>query len=158
MRQHDLTHVVRWFSDPEIRHWFHSSETGPESLEALEAAFRQLGEDRADFMIESLEGRVLGNTNLYNINQLHGRAELYVCIGEKDAWNQGYGTDAIKTLLRFAFAELDLRRVELITDADNLRGIRCYEKCGFIREGVLRERRLRYGQPIDMLGMSVLKA
>jgi RimJ/RimL family protein N-acetyltransferase len=49
-----------------------------------------------------------------------------------------------------------LRRVTLITDADNERGIRCYEKCGFVKEGVLRGHRLRHGEPLDMLAMAVL--
>jgi RimJ/RimL family protein N-acetyltransferase len=52
---------------------------------------------------------------------------------------------------------MGLRRIGLITDADNLRGVRCYEKAGFVREGLLRAHRLRYGQPIDMLTMAVLK-
>jgi RimJ/RimL family protein N-acetyltransferase len=50
-----------------------------------------------------------------------------------------------------------LRRVDLLTDADNERGLRCYEKCGFVREGLLRKRRLRFGQPVDMIVMSVLR-
>jgi RimJ/RimL family protein N-acetyltransferase len=50
-----------------------------------------------------------------------------------------------------------MRRVDLITDIDNERGIRCYEKCGFVREGVLRAHRLRYGQPLDMATMAVLR-
>ena len=55
------------------------------------------------------------------------------------------------------FEELGLRRVDLHTDADNARGIRCYEKCGFVREGVMRERRVRYGKPLDMVLMAVLR-
>src|SRR2546422_491111 len=45
----------------------------------------------------------------------------------------------------------------LHSDADNARGIRGYEKCGFVREGVMRESRLRYGKPLDMLLMAVLR-
>jgi hypothetical protein len=47
--------------------------------------------------------------------------------------------------------------VTLIADADNARGIRCYEKCGFVREAVLRGHRLRYGRPLDMIAMGVLR-
>ena len=52
---------------------------------------------------------------------------------------------------------MGLRRVQLITDEDNARGIRCYEKCGFVREGLLRAHRLRYGKPLNMVIMGVLK-
>jgi RimJ/RimL family protein N-acetyltransferase len=78
-------------------------------------------------------------------------------IGEKDCWSQGYGTDAILTLLRHAFFEMNLHRVELQVYADNLRGIACYRKCGFIEE--VRHRRYRYrnGEWIDALTMGVLR-
>lgn len=42
-------------------------------------------------------------------------------------------------MLSYAFKRLGLRRVELIADIDNARGIRCHEKYGFVHEGVLRE-------------------
>jgi RimJ/RimL family protein N-acetyltransferase len=48
--------------------------------------------------------------------------------------------------------------VSLTVDRDNDRAIRCYEKCGFVREGVLRAHRLRFGQPIDMIVMGILCA
>ena len=85
------------------------------------------------------------------------RAELAISIGEKDCWSRGLGTDAVRTVLRHGFEDLGLRRVDLHTDADNARGIRCYEKCGFVREGVMRARRLRYGEPLDMVLMAVLR-
>jgi RimJ/RimL family protein N-acetyltransferase len=85
------------------------------------------------------------------------RAELAISIGETDCWSRGYGTDAIRAVLRHAFETMGLRRIDLHTDADNARGIRCYEKCGFVREGVMRERRLRYGKPLDMVVMGALR-
>jgi len=87
----------------------------------------------------------------------HRRAELAISIGETDCWSRGYGTDAIMAVLRHAFEEMGLRRIDLYTDADNARGIRCYEKCSFVREGVMRQRRLRYGKPLDMVVMGVLR-
>jgi RimJ/RimL family protein N-acetyltransferase len=50
-----------------------------------------------------------------------------------------------------------LNRVELMTDADNMRGRRCYEKCGFVEEGVLRQHRLIEGRFGDTIMMSVLR-
>jgi len=47
--------------------------------------------------------------------------------------------------------------VDLTTDADNLRGIRCFQKCGFVREGLLRAHRLRRGQPVNAVTMAVLR-
>jgi RimJ/RimL family protein N-acetyltransferase len=108
------------------------------------------------WVIETLDGVAIGIIGLQSIDDVHGRAELGISIGEKAYWSRGYGTDAICALLRYAFGALSLRRVELITDIDNERGIRCYEKCGFVREGILRAHRLRYGEPLDMVLMAVL--
>jgi RimJ/RimL family protein N-acetyltransferase len=112
---------------------------------------------RMAWIIETLEGYPMGNVSLIGIDLAHGRAELGIGIGEQDYWGRGYGTDAIRVLLRFVFRNLGLRRITLVTDIDNERGIRCYEKAGFRREGVLRGHRLRYGQPLDMVAMAVLK-
>jgi len=58
---------------------------------------------------------------------------------EKDYLGKDYGTDAMRTLLRYLFGEMKLHRVELNTWSENKRAIRCYEKCGSHLEGTLRE-------------------
>jgi RimJ/RimL family protein N-acetyltransferase len=159
LAERDLPLLLRWSNDPEVRHWLHRSERPPSTLE-LE---RELHEQRlrdplsVDWCIETSDGGPIGVLRLRGIDEAHTRAELGVYIGEKDRWGRGHGTDAIRRVLRFAFEELGLRRVWLITDADNARGIRCYQKCGFAQEGVLRGHRLRYGRPLDMLAMGVLR-
>ncbi len=151
---------ARWMADAEVRHWLHRSEDGPEHLTRA-AIERKIGEVLADptelrFLVETSEAVPIGDVGLLGIHP-HARAELSIKIGEKPYWSRGHGTDAIRCLLGFAFGELGLRRVTLIADADNARGIRCYEKCGFRHEGVLRAHRLRYGKPIDMVAMAVLR-
>jgi diamine N-acetyltransferase len=158
-----LDHVdvlTRWDADPEVRHWLHRSEDPPERLAraAVETLVREGLADPGEvrFMIEADDGALIGQIRLIGIHP-HGRAELAILIGEKGYWSRGYGRDAILRLLRFGFEELGLRRVTLIADADNARGIRCYERCGFRHEGVLRAHRLRYGRPLDMVIMAILR-
>lgn len=150
---------VRWFSDPRVRHWLHLSETPLPTLESERVRYEISERDpaRLTWIIETGEGEAIGNISLAGIDETHGRAELGVSIGDPAYWGRGYGQDAIRTLLRFAFAELGLRRITLIADADNERGIRCYEKCGFVREGLLRGHRLRHGRPTDMVAMAVMR-
>ena len=62
-----------------------------------------------------------------------------------------------RTLLRLAFSEMNLHRIHLRVDADNARGIRCYEKCGFRPEGTMRDAIFREGRYHDQLLMSVLR-
>lgn len=155
----DLPHLVRWLNDPDVRHWQHRSEGGPETPASQSARLKLIREHPTDIFwhIDAADGTPLGNVGLVALDRVHGRAELYVFIGEKTYWSGGYGTDAIRVVLRHAFGDLGLRRVHLVVDADNARAIRCYEKCGFVREGTLREHRLRHGEPIDMITMAALR-
>jgi RimJ/RimL family protein N-acetyltransferase len=91
-----------------------------------------------------------------DIHPLQRRAEVHLSIGEKDVWGRGYGARAVRRLLAHAFEDLGLRRVYAMADEDNARVIRCLEKCGFSREGLLRRHRLRHGRPTDMVVMGVL--
>ena len=151
----DLPLLVRWANDRDVRHWLHRSERPPSTLESERERLR----DRtwAEWCIEAADGRAIGLVRLRGIEDSQGCAELAIVIGEKGCWGRGYGTDAIRLVLRHAFGELGLRRVWLITDADNLRGQRCFQKCGFVPEALLRGHRLRYGQPLDMIAMGVLR-
>jgi RimJ/RimL family protein N-acetyltransferase len=154
----DLPTLIRWYADPEVNHWLHQSEYRDVSDERVRAKFGP-GSERGDvrWLIETTEGTEIGLLRLEGIEWRHGRAELAVLIGQEDYRSRGYGTEAIGLALACAFGELGLRLVYLITDADNARGIRCYEKCGFRREGEMRGHRLRYGEPLDMVMMAVLK-
>jgi ribosomal-protein-alanine N-acetyltransferase len=154
----DLPLLVRWMNDPDVRHWLHQSERPDATVETVRVRFGldQEGLPNLVWMIETLEGRPVGHIGLLRVDPHSLCTELAISIGETDAWSRGYGTDAIRAILRHAFTDLGLRRIYLYTDADNARGIRCYEKCGFVREGVMREQRLPYGKPLDMVVMGVL--
>ena len=155
----DLPLLVRWINDPDVRHWLHHSDRPDATVESVRGRFGLTVERFPNlvWMIETIEERPVGHVGLLQVDPHHKRAELAISIGEKECWSRGYGTDAIRTVLRHGFEDLGLRRVDLHTDADNARGIRCYEKCGFVREGVMRKRRLRYGKPLDMVLMAVLR-
>lgn len=155
----DAPLFVRWYADPDLLHWLHLSEGPAVTAESWHKAREASVEDSTAvaWIIETLAGLPIGHLGINRIDPVHYRATLYIAIGEKGYWGQGYGTDAIRLVLRDAFERLGMRRVDLITDIDNERGIRCYEKCGFVREGVLRAHRLRYGQPLDMVQMAVLR-
>ena len=87
---------------------------------------------RRRFAIETLDGKHIGNCMYYDIDEGKGQAELGIMISDRDYWNQGYGTDAITTLLHHIFNTTRLERVYLNTLDWNLRAQKCFEKCGFV--------------------------
>jgi len=156
IEREDIPRFLKWLNDPGVRHYL--SMYLPLSRAQAEEWFeRQLKNERARvFAIETMEGEHIGNIGLHDISWKDRCAELGIFIGESDFWGQGYGTDAIRTLLRLAFQEMGLHRVSLRVFDFNPRAIRCYQKCGFRQEGCLREAHFTEGRYHDVLIMSVL--
>ena len=111
------------------------------------------------FAIRALDdNRLLGDINLEVINNWGSRdAFVGLGLGDRNDWGKGYGTDAMKVMLRFAFTEINLWRVTLTVFEYNPRGIRSYEKVGFQHEGHLRGALLRDGKRWHMLYMGILR-
>ncbi len=89
------------------------------------------------FAIETLDGKHIGNCSCYNVSEVKGEAELGVMIGNRDYWDEGYGTDAVITLVSYAFREKNIKRIYLKTLDSNTRAQKCFRKCGFILYGRL---------------------
>ncbi len=153
----DIPAFVRWFNDPEVRRYLQMYL--PMSQAQEERWFEsQLEEHDGHVLgIETLDGTLIGNVGLHGIDWKDRRAVLGIVIGEKEYWNRGYGTEAVSTLLGFAFGEMNLHRISLRVYEYNERAIRCYEKCGFRLEGRLRKARFHAGKYHDELIMAVLR-
>lgn len=110
------------------------------------------------FGIRTLEGdRLVGSCGLDGHVFPHGEGFVGIGIGERELWSKGYGTDGMILILRYAFLELNLRRVALSTSEFNPRAIRSYEKAGFTHEGRVRGCIQREGRHWDMLFMGILR-
>ena len=157
VRQDDLPHFQRWLNDPDVYRWLFEIEP-PVTMAQERQWWREmrLNPNEIVWAIETREGELLGDIAL-RPNFRYRWTDLGLFIGEKSLWDQGFGTDAICTLLRHALGRMGMNRVSLMVDEDNSRAIGCYEKCGFIREGLMREHRLVDGEPKNTVMMAVLK-
>lgn len=100
---------------------------------------------------------LIGNLELRDLNAVSRVGEIGIMIGDRAYWSRGYGEDAMRTICRFGFRDLDLHRIELTVAAFNPRAVRCYEKVGFSIEGRLRDHRYVAGRYYDTLIMGVLR-
>ncbi|MBG7610417.1 MAG: GNAT family N-acetyltransferase [Anaerolineae bacterium] len=108
--------------------------------------------------IHTLENdRLIGFVGFDGISWTHGNTWIGIGLGENEYWGQGYGTDAMRVMLRYAFTELNLHRVTLNVFAYNKRAIRSYEKTGFQVEGCERGALDRDGRRWDIIYMGILK-
>ncbi len=112
--------------------------------------------DHIHFAIEA-DGKLIGGIGIRSIDRVAGTAEMGVGIGDREYWGRGYGRDAIKVLLEYAFEMQNLHRVWLRTGSLNERAIRCYRACGFVQEGILRQHDWSYGGRCDVLCMGILR-
>ena len=111
------------------------------------------------FYIRALEDdRLIGDIGLGGVQRNHGEAWVGMGIGEREYWGKGYGTDAMRLVLRYAFTELNLHRVTLGVYVYNQRAIRSYEKAGFIVEGRERGSVRKDGSRFDSLVMGILRS
>lgn len=153
LRPEDAHAVARWYEDAEFGRMFDSSPAVPRTPARIARWFEDADRSRDSFTfaIRPLyTEELLGIVDLDTIQWTHRTAWLAIAIGEPDNRGQGYGTDAMHLLLRFAFDELNLHRLQLTVFEYNRRAIRLYERLGFVREGVFREALLRDGRRWDM--------
>jgi RimJ/RimL family protein N-acetyltransferase len=133
----DCELFTKWMNDPNItnntggsvaitsllseRRWIENSATASSNF---------TGNDVYIFSIIKKENdEAIGNINLININQIHRIANVGIMIGEHDEHNKGYGTDAMKCMLGYAFNTLNFQNIMLNVYDFNERAQKCYEKC-----------------------------
>jgi RimJ/RimL family protein N-acetyltransferase len=157
IEREDIPTFVRWLNDPEVRRYLELYLPISRAEEERWFEARLADDSSRVFAIETGEGMVIGNIGLHQLDWKNRNAMLGIVIAEKEYWGRGYGTDAITALLGFAFNEMNLHRIYLSVFDFNERAIRCYEKCGFRREGRAREALFREGRYRDSIHMAILR-
>jgi RimJ/RimL family protein N-acetyltransferase len=155
--QSDAPSFVTWLNDPEVSRFLLVYR--PMTLVAEEQFISKLGQgDDIVLGIVLRDGdRLIGGTGLHQIDQRCRRACFGIVIGDKAAWGRGFGSEATRLLVGYAFETLNLNRIWLNVYEYNERGVRAYEKVGFRREGVLRQDTFRDGRYWDTIAMAVLR-
>jgi Acetyltransferases, including N-acetylases of ribosomal proteins len=156
----DIPMFMRWFND--LRTTRTLLFIGPMGTAAEEAWFTQMsehhGKDRWFFVICRLEDdRPVGSTDLHEVDLRNGNASLGIAIGDPADTGKGYGSDALRSLLGFAFDQLRLERIELDVYDFNDRARGLYERVGFRHEGTLRHALFSDGAFHDLHRMSILR-
>jgi RimJ/RimL family protein N-acetyltransferase len=150
---------ARWSRDSEYRRLQDSDPALPVSVAEARAHFADEAPSDGEyhFAIHTLEpDRLIGFVSLW-LRWQHADAWLGIGIGDRADWGQGYGTEALRIALRYAFEELNLHRVSLTVLGANPRAQRAYEKAGFVVEGRQRSQNQYDGRRIDDVFMGILR-
>ncbi len=133
---------------------------GPSSEAAAKeriATWSANDKDDVGFAIETLEDPpvLVGHIGLWGATPKDLCATLGIALGSEYT-GRGYGSDAMRVIVDYAFRELGLHRLQLSVAPFNQAGIRAYEKAGFVEEGRHRESVLHDGRWYDDVLMSIL--
>ncbi|MAS35043.1 MAG: RimJ/RimL family protein N-acetyltransferase [Anaerolineaceae bacterium] len=160
VRREDLPLLNAFNNDVEVELASGGDPPMPQPLPMLEAEYEQQwakgGRDNASFVIEA-DGKCIGGCALFDMDHTAHTAQLGIIIGDKEYWGRGYGRDAVRTLVHYAFRYRNFRRVWLRVHANNERGMRAYRAAGFVEEGRLRQHVYSDGSYDDMVYMGVLR-
>lgn len=154
--------MSRWNRNSEYYRLYNSSyrpmQSPKQAAKWMEEEIGEMSPASYYFSIRTLEDdKLIGELGLDVVDWSGRDAFIGLGIGEPEHWSKGYGTDAMNVLLRYAFLELNLRRVTLTVFEYNPRAIRSYEKAGFRHEGRLRKALNREGRRWDSLYMGILR-
>lgn len=139
---------LRWMNSPEIngylesRFFTHTRDSLHDFVTAMERDPYNLF--TGIFLKEG--DRHIGNIKLGPINRQHGHADIGLLIGDRSSWGKGYASEAIGILTEFAFDQIGLHRCTAGAYAHNEGSSRAFEKCGYVREGILRDHWLFNGR------------
>lgn len=124
----------RWRTDPELAR-YDAARPFAASYDDYIALYRDEltypSPYRRTLAVEDNGGRHIGNVMYYNIDTIRREAEIGITIGDRTYWGRGYGTDAVRTLVRHIVAATGFRRVYLKTLDWNARAQRAFGKAGF---------------------------
>ena len=153
VRSNRDSEYVRLLDNTEARLW-----SVKKVKEWLEKGFEKETPATFTFSIRILESdRLIGFVGLGGVQWSQGDAWMGIGLGDRQDWGKGYGTDALRVLLRYTFTELNLHRVSLGVFEYNPRALRSYEKAGFRMEGRQRKLYEREGRRWDGIVMGILR-
>jgi RimJ/RimL family protein N-acetyltransferase len=104
------------------------------------------------------DARLLGFVRIEGIEWTHGTGALNLAIGDPSERGKGFGSEALKLILGFAFQELNLHRLSAVVGEDNPGALKFFMKHGFVEEVRRRKALLRDGQTWDSIHLGILRS
>jgi len=165
---------INYETDPEIESkWTHDAgfmrlydfePARPMSAAILKKQYEKLEKqmdekrDMYHFMVRAkVDDRLIGKAAIQRIEWANGNCQIKLGVGAEEDRRQGYGSQAMRLLIRFAFAELNMFRITAEAGEYNDGGIALLTKFGFVEEVRRRKALERDGRRWDLIGFGLLK-
>lgn len=153
--EYDIKNKVDWINNSENNQYLHYDLPLSEN-KTIEWYYKRDFEKRRDLVIE-YSGVPVGLIGLLNIDYVHRKAEFYISIGNVGYKRKGISTIATRLVLQYAFTTLDLNKIYLNVDEENMSARRLYEKVGFKCEGFFESDMFHKGRYINRMRYAILR-
>ncbi len=152
----DKQERLKYGNDPYVMQMFGHDDLNPQMTESeVEEWFNYIQNSDYGWIIE-IDGQIIGQTRLNRLDELDKNAAYSIGFFSSDFCGKGLGGQITKLVLKFAFEQLKLHKVYLRVLEYNKSAIKCYQKCGFQKDGVLRENCFINGKWENDILMSIL--
>lgn len=158
MEEEDAEFIRQMENDPEVRYALFLYK--PLTRESAEKKVREMtaSPESVMFMILDKENRqIIGQTGLVRIDFVSRAAVFYIAIHHKESRSKGFGTEATRLMVDYAFQTLNLNRIQLHVNSENIPAVHIYQKLGFEIEGTLRQAMYHGGKYCDFYVMGNVK-
>jgi len=155
IRQSDSSILFEWINDAGLVNF--NAGYKPVNFKSHEDWMYKVSEskDTVFFAIRlKVDDSLIGTCQLNLIDRISATAFLQIRIGRSEHQSKGFGVESINELVEFGFKHLNLRKICLYVFEDNHRAIKCYSRCLFEREGVLKKHSYVSGEYKNLVIMS----
>ncbi len=156
--EEDFESIYKATKDSEIRYM--TGTINNFTLEDIKWHYERVNKDdsRYDFAIcLKRSNEIIGDITISDIDRMDNKEGFRIALHNLGNLGKGYGTEAVKLAIYFAFEELKLNRLQLEVFSHNPRGVKAYEKAGFTIEGALRQSLYINNQYSDEIIMGILR-
>ena len=149
---------IKWMNDPEVTRFTRGfyPATRFSQNEYINSLINN-SEDVALAIVTTSDDRHIGNIGLHKIHPINRTANMGMLLGEKNYWGRGYATKCWSIMSGYAFNVLNLNKVCMSINSENIASIKSAEKAGFKLEGRLIQQVFKGGVYQDELKYGLLK-
>ncbi|MBR4462448.1 MAG: GNAT family N-acetyltransferase [Erysipelotrichaceae bacterium] len=156
-REDDAPYFTYWFNQPEVMF-----QCGFEKETDLQEVKKMINVDHKSedciwYTITDPEGSIIGETGLLRMFPAWHQTDLSIIIPDPGNQHKGYGTEAIRIMLKMAFEECEMHRVSIGVVARNTDALEFYKRIGFRQEGILEEAYYYNNEYSDFIMMRILE-
>ena len=156
----DADEMFRIFQDENFRATLYMAQNFPPSITEITSFVQESmtqKPDRVNFVLERVEnGEFIGGATIKDIDYRRGVCSLGFWIAPEHQ-SFGYGFEGLMLVCRYIFGELRMQKIALNCFEFNIKGLKLYQKAGFLQEGILRRDILREGKFYNTIVMGLLK-